>query len=419
MRFKISLLHGKIFFEALHLFLLASMSLLTLLIISRAVKMREVLIGLDIGLLDILQLFGYMIPMFLLLVIPVACMLSVFLLFLRMGTDRELIALKAGGVSILQMLPAPALLSAICFCMTLVVSLYLIAWGMAKFQSTLLDIAANSARIEVRPGVFNTDFPKLTIYARKVDQDQTLRDVIVNDASRPERKMILLAPRGTITADHAINAVKFVLNDGKLYSIASEKTSVMGYKVYTVTIPLEQIIKDIRVQKNRPQEMEYSKLLMESNKLQHEAKLHKKKDQHYETLIRRANKFVLEWHKRWTYPVACIVLALFVIPLAVASQGVHRQVGMLLTLFMFFVYYSLMSMASILAEEDVLPPALVMWLPNIIFFIIAVLGMRMAYKERIPNIGGMIIYIKNMANSILQKTRKHKNLQNFFKKPKI
>lgn len=87
--------------------------------------------------MDTVLLFGYMTPLFLMLVIPIACMLSVFLTFLRMSTDRELVALRAGGINIYQMLPAPLLFSVICMLLTLWVSLHWLAWGMGHFRETI------------------------------------------------------------------------------------------------------------------------------------------------------------------------------------------------------------------------------------------------------------------------------------------
>ena len=147
----IALLHRRIFLEISSLFCLSSCALLTLVLISRAVQMREMLLGLDIGLTDMASLFACMTPVFLLLVIPVSCMLSVFLTFLRMSSDREFIALRAGGVSILQMLPGPLLFSLICTGLTLWVSLHWIAAGMSEFRESLLNIATTRARIVVQP----------------------------------------------------------------------------------------------------------------------------------------------------------------------------------------------------------------------------------------------------------------------------
>ena len=129
-----SLLQRQIFKEIANLFVLAVGVLLTLILISRAVQMRELFLGLDLGILDTVLLFGYMTPLFLMLVIPIACMLSVFLTFLRMSTDRELVALRAGGINIYQMLPAPLLFSVICMLLTL--------WGISGKRSLKSPIPA-------------------------------------------------------------------------------------------------------------------------------------------------------------------------------------------------------------------------------------------------------------------------------------
>ena len=53
-----SLLQRQIFKEIANLFVLAVGVLLTLILISRAVQMRELFLGLDLGILDTVLLFG-------------------------------------------------------------------------------------------------------------------------------------------------------------------------------------------------------------------------------------------------------------------------------------------------------------------------------------------------------------------------
>ena len=210
-----SLLQRQIFKEIANLFVLAVGVLLTLILISRAVQMRELFLGLDLGILDTVLLFGYMTPLFLMLVIPIACMLSVFLTFLRMSTDRELVALRAGGINIYQMLPAPLLFSVICMLLTLWVSLHWLAWGMGHFRETILEIANTRARVVVQPGVFNTDFPNLVLFARQVNPgDGDMSQVLVDDRSHPERHMTILAPEGRFDTDTDRGELVFLLEDG-------------------------------------------------------------------------------------------------------------------------------------------------------------------------------------------------------------
>ena len=373
-----SLLQRQIFKEIVNLFLLGVGVLLTLILISRAVQMRDLFLGLDLGLLDTVLLFAYMTPLFLMLVIPIACMLSVFLTFLRMSTDRELVALRAGGINIYQMLPAPLLFSVLCMLLTLWVSLHWLAWGMGHFRETVLDIANTRARIVVQPGVFNNDFPNLVLFARQVSpRDGEMAQVLVDDRSHPERHMTILAPMGRIDTDAERGELVFRLHDGKIYTTDNKGSSVLAFDGYTVRLPLDSLFKNLDLGEVRPREMSWSEL----SSITREEAL--QRDVNY------ANKLDVERQKRWAYPMACIALTLFVLPLAAAFEGLHRQTGLVLALGMFFVYYSLMSLGFSTGEAGTIP----LWAPNVLFLCLGIYGLHLTAQERTPH---LLSFLRNL-----------------------
>ncbi len=386
-----SLLQRQIFREIAHIFVLCATVLLMLILISRAVQMRELLLGLDMSLLDTARLFAYMTPTFLLLVIPISCMLAAFLTFLRMGTDREMVALRAGGVSIYQMLPAPVLFSVLCVGLTLWVSLHWVSWGMSQFRSTVMDIATTRARIVAQPGVFSSDFPKLVLFARNVDPDKgTLYRVMVNDRSHEGRDITILAPEGEISSDSSRGELVFTLRNGQLYSTTGEQHSVLSFGVYAVRLPLNAIFKDVNLGGVRPRELSWDELRrVRRDYRARMAEFSSGKENEYRDLLNYTLKIDVERQKRWAYPAACLALTLFVLPLATAFQGMRRQMGMVIALVMFFVYYGMMSVGFTLGESGVLPPAIGLWLPNALFLLGGLVGLRFAARERTINTGGI------------------------------
>lgn len=373
-----SLLQRQLFREILYIFLLSTAVLLTLVLISRAVQMRELFLGLDMGIVDTVRLFAFMTPLFLMMVIPVACMLSVFLTFLRMGTDRELIALKAGGVSMYQMLPAPAVFSILCLGLTLWVSLHWLAWGMGHFRESLMSIASTQARIVVQPGVFNSDFPGLVLFARQVDPESgLLKQVLVDDRSRPERNLVILAPSGSIDTDSERGELLFSLQDGSIHTVSKGTTSKLAFETYLVRLPLDSLFKSLDLGEIRPREMKWSHLVAAQGKPRFA------EDPVF------ANRVAVELQKRWAYPAACLALTLFVLPLATAFQGMHRQTGLVLALVMFFVYYGLMSLGMSMGEAGTVPPVVGLWVSNGLFFTLGLVGLYLANKERVPDLGGI------------------------------
>lgn len=368
-----NLLQRRLFLEFVKVFLLALAVLLLFILMGRAIQLRDMLLGLELGMADTLRLFGYLSPFFLMMVCPVACMLAVFLTFLRMSTDRELVALKAGGISLYQMLPAPLLFGTLCALFGLWISLHWLAWGMGHFRAEVLDIASSRARIVVRPGVFNREIPGMVFFARRVDPvTGTLAHVLVEDRSRGETVLTILAPQGGLGADYERGELLFLLKDGRIYHQTGDSVSVLGFDEYVVRLALSSLFQGLDLGPVKPKEMPWSALA----------------DQPVEKIAaqdaRLANKIVVERHKRWVFPMACLVLTVFAIPIAASFQGLHRQSGLALALALFLAYYSLLSLGISLGEGGELSPWIGLWGPNVIFLALGAYGIRLSARERMP-----------------------------------
>ncbi len=343
--------------------------------VGRGLQLREMLVGLGFGLLDTATIFLFLVPLFLQLVVPLACMLSIFLTFLRLSTDRELVALKAGGISIYQLLPAPLVFSALCAELTLYVSVFGVSWGMNNFRSTILEVASSRAKVNVQPGVFNQDIFGLTLFARKVDPGTgRMRQVIFEDKTRDKSNSItILASRGEILTDEVRGELLFHLSDGRIYRLDKGQLSVLSFDEYTVRLDLAKIFSGVDLGSLRPKEMAWKDLRAQY------AAGPKKGD------IKAFRKVGIELNKRMALPMACMVLGLFALPLACTFEGVKRQIGVVVSLLMFLVYYALFSGGVTLAESGLLPTGIAIWAPNLVFLILAWLGIYYTVRERNPD----------------------------------
>lgn len=369
------LLQRRLFQELVKVFFLSLTVLLLFILMGRAIQLRDMLLGLELSVSDTLRLFGYLCPFFLLMVCPVACMLSVFLTFLRMGTDREMVALRAGGVSLYQMLPAPLLFAFFCLGAAVWVSLYWQAWGMSRFRAEILEIAGSRARIVVQPGVFNKDIPDMVLFARQVDPETgTLAQVLVEDSSRPDRTLTILAPDGNMGTDYDRGELLFLLKNGRIYTERGETVSVLGFDEYVVRLSLEDMFNGFDLGPVKPKEMSWKELMgLPVADIAAQDK-------------RLAGKIEVERHRRWVFPSACVVLTLFVIPIAVSVQGIRRQSGLMVALFLFLAYYGLLSFGIVMGESGQMPPLIGIWLPNALFLILGLYGIRLAAQERMPRL---------------------------------
>ncbi|WP_338033326.1 LPS export ABC transporter permease LptF [Desulfovibrio mangrovi] len=374
------MLHRQIFKELSSLFSLCLGSLLSLILIGRVLQLRELFLGLEVGPADMAMLFIYLGPFFLLLIVPIACMLSVFLTFLRMSTDRELVALKAGGLSLYQLLPAPVIFCLLCTVFNLGISMYGLSWGMSNFRSTIVDIVQTRARIVVQPGVFNQSIPGIMVYARKVDNASgKMEDVMVEDSTRQGATIAIVAPTGVIETDKIRGDILVRLADGKIYRQQKGAVSVLSFGEYVVRLDLNKLFMGFDLGEVKPKEMSWGGL----QKLQ-------ANPGEYEENLNYMRKVAVEIQKRLALPIACFILGLFAMPLACAFEGMERQMGVVMALVNFLVYYSLLSIGFSAGESGTVAPAVAVWLPNLLFAVIAAIGLQRAARERSLNVVAML-----------------------------
>ena len=364
-------LHRYIFSEITRTFVLCVAFLLAIILLGRGVQMRELMVGLSLGVGEFLLVLMYMSPMFMLMVVPLSCMLSVFLTTLRMSSDRELVALRAGGVSVAQLLPAPMWFAVVCCLATLGISLYGISWGSDNFRATVLHLAREKAQVNLQPGVFNHDISGITMFARQVDpRSKEMQQVIVEDSSAGDGgRITILAPTGRITTDNSKGELVFNLRDGRIYKLAQGNVSVLNFSEYNIRIDLEKIFRNVPLGEVKPKEMSWEALLEARGAL--DASPDNRDDR----------KILVEIQKRLSFPVASLVLSLFAVPLAAGFQDAKRQLGLMLALASFLLYYSIYSFGITMAESGRIPPALAIWSPNLIFLILGAGGLVLASRE--------------------------------------
>ncbi len=369
-----NLLQRRLFAEFSKVFALSLAVLLLFILMGQAMRLRDMLLGLELGMGDTLRLFAYLTPSLLQYIMPVACMLAVFLTFLRMSSDRELIALKAGGVSLYQMLPAPLLFSCLCTLFSLWVTLFLVGWGAGHFRTEVLDIASSRARVVLRPGVFNQDIPNKVFFARRVDPERgTLAQVLVEDKSRPDMRLTMLAPLGSLGVDYKLGELLFLLKNGRIYTERGDAVTTLGFEEYVVRLQLSEMFRSLDMGPLKPGEMTWSQLMgADDSELA-------RTDQWF------ANKVIVERHSRVVFPLACILLSLIAIPVAVSLEGVRRQSGMVMGLVIFLLYYTVLSSGMNMGKYNGVNPLYCVWAPNLAFLLFGLEGFHLAAQERMPH----------------------------------
>ncbi|EFI34847.1 permease YjgP/YjgQ family protein [Desulfonatronospira thiodismutans ASO3-1] len=361
------ILHRQIIKEVGTIFLVTLASMLSLIVIGRMIDLKDIFVGQSIQILYVIKSFFYLGPSFLSMVIPIACMLSIFLCFLRMSSDRELTALQTSGISIRSLVLSPLLFSLGAMGFTLYVTLHLTSWGIDNFRETAVEMVREQTEVSMQPGVFHRMIPDMAIYVHNRDPGTSeLKEVFISDDTVPEAPLTIVAPTGRMLSDKEEGMLYFILDDGRIYRQDQEEHSLVSFGEYRLRLDLFSLLGDAGLRDKRPEEMSWGELQAYKDDAQADS--------------RQYRLAVLEEHKRFSLPLACLILGLFAVPLGLTLQGLGRNWGLLLAMSCFLIYYSLFTAVYGLGEAGTLNPDLAMWMPNI-FFLVLTLGGFYFYSQ--------------------------------------
>lgn len=362
-------LHLYVFREITVPFLLGFAVFTFVLLMGRFINLADMVVAKGVPLTDVLRLLLYMLPSFSFVTIPMAFLLAVLLAFGRLSADNEITAIKAGGVGLYGILPPVITFAFIAYLATTVITVYALPWGNTAFKTLLYDAINLRVNISLKDGVFNDDLPGLVIYVSRHDEDRHLiSGVLIYDERSSDEPATIFARSGMIIADPAKKSLRLRLEDGGVHRL-HEKSGyqLMEFDSYDLSFNFAQNYKIVPT---------LNELDMTFTNLQQAMKL----TGIDAGIIRNLH---LEFHRRLAFPFACFVFALIGIPLGLQNRRSGKSSGFSLCIVVLLLYYILLSIGKTLGQKAIVPPAVAMWMPNLIFIGIGIyLFKKTADEER-------------------------------------
>jgi lipopolysaccharide export system permease protein len=350
-----TVIHRYILKEILAPFMLSLSLLLFVFLMTTMLQITDLVVNYRVGLGTVFQIMLYLVPSFMGFIIPMSTMMAVLLAFLKMSSDNEIIALKAGGVSLYHLMPPVLLFCVMAFFSAVFMTVFGLPWGKNAVKEMLLDLNTSSYGALLKERTFNDSFKGIMIYVNKTDpKTKALIDVFIEDRNNRGTVVTITAPRGQMIHSSENDTFHLRLYDGFINQVQlKEKSShAIRFNTYDVRLNLSRTRDAARGMMKRESEMRYSEL-------RNYVKTAEKKDERYYSVL-------LELHKKFSLPFACIALGVIAVPLGVQSKSAKRSFGIGLGLILFLIYYLMLSAGAAFGEAGIYPPIVGMWAPNLV-----------------------------------------------------
>src|SRR5882757_9118184 len=120
------------------------------------------------SLTDVLRIFAYLLPNFLIVTIPMAVLVGILLGLSRLAADSEITAMRASGMGALDFVRIVSIVSGVAVALGLFNSLYLAPRAAAATLRLTESLKDTQASFEVQPRVFYEDFRNYVLYIQDV-----------------------------------------------------------------------------------------------------------------------------------------------------------------------------------------------------------------------------------------------------------
>ena len=366
----------------------------------------------------VLEVFVLSLAWMLALSIPMAVLVAALMGYGRLSADSEIIACKACGVSMINLV-TPGLI------MGLILAVFLTWFNdrilpEANHRARLLmsDITRKKPTWSLEKNIFLDYFEGYHILVRSIDNKTShISDITILDHKNPEAPRTITAKDGQIEFTPDGSKLKMILYNGEIHEPDPENPDRyrrVEFKKQTLTLQgssTELVRSSSGTRGDR--EMPIGMMINENKK--YEAKIRESEDtidsllavsltellntggvdsaggarrslagrdalqkvndilsrvefetRNIRTYERHVNSRSVEIHKKFSIPAACIAFILIGAPLGVMTRKGGMATGIGLSLLFFIIYWAFLIGGEELADRLYLSGALAMWLPNIV-----------------------------------------------------
>ncbi len=274
-------------------FLLVLTSLTLLVWLTQSLRMVDMVVSKGASVGVFIQLTLLVLPNFIQILMPLALFAVILFVFVRMQSDKELMVLKAVGMSSAQLMRPVMYLACILVAVGYLLSFWIIPSSTNMMREMKWKIQNNLSSVLLQEGQFNTFKKGMMVYVKERLPNGGVKGILAYEFKEGE-KAALIAEEGTIYQTQEGFDILFGQGARQEYDPKTKQFSVLKFDKYTVSINEQNKSESVRIQKVN--ELPFLTLIQTS------------KEQ--APSVQMWRKYKVEAFKRLTYPLYNFVFAL-------------------------------------------------------------------------------------------------------------
>lgn len=331
-----------------------SLGILCFIVLTKEMlRLVELLVTNGVGLLTIGKIIVNLMPSFLVLTLPMACLISSITTFSRLSFDKELVAMRAAGLSLLRIAVPVVVFSFFVFLATLFLSQWGQPWSSISLKKLAISLIQDQLHLALEHGAFNEPADNLVIFVPKPEPGEKARGIFILDQRDPVKEVIITGQTFHMLKNPQHKQIGIRLHEGEIHHVPKD-----GARHHQVTFSTYDLKMNpspaLHVEK--PERPDYRHIMAALDK----------SGWRDTGMLRR----LMEYYKDLGFPVATLLLGVLGMPVGIVSKRTGRMRGFVLGIFIMVGYYLLNVLGEFFVTALLFHPFAGAWLPDILLLLI-------------------------------------------------
>jgi len=214
---------------------LVTIGLTGILWLTQSLRFVELTVNKGASIGTFIKLTLLVMPNFLTIILPVALFTVTLFTYNKLISDRELVVLRAAGLSHWTLARPAMILAWINVLLGLVLNLWIIPWSNEAFHKLQYQLRSTATGVMLQEGQFTQIGKGVTAYVRARDPEGELLGLIIHDHRNPEKTITIFAERGALVqSDDGTPAVMMFNGSQDQVTTGSTRLSQIFFDTYTM-----------------------------------------------------------------------------------------------------------------------------------------------------------------------------------------
>jgi lipopolysaccharide export system permease protein len=409
-------------------FLFSVITLMGIFLLQFMMKFADRLVGKGLDTFVVIQLIIFNLAWMVVLVVPMAVLVSSLMAFGSMSQNNEITIIKSSGTSLYRMMLAPLIAGALIGILLIMFNNDVLPDANHQAKVLMQDISRKKPTLSLEPGVFSQEVSNYAILVRGVDKNSNqIYGVVIYDYTQPQKINVVTAEKGNIYFSANQSKLIMDLDNGEIHESEAGKTSLyrkLVFDQHRITMNAEQfsfqqstpggprgdrelsapamllIVDSLNTLKNSYHEVylaEAGRYMFTDTTGTSFQRTSTSRELLYSRVLDRArtsknvilsnfkrveyiqgeeNKYWVEIHKKYSIPAACLIFVLLGSPLGIMVKKGGFGVAASISLFFFLIYWAFLIGGEKLADRGMVSPFIGMWSAN---FLLGGAGIILTY----------------------------------------